>query len=569
MTETQTSEKTVFQGVAVSSGRVTGPVLKMALPAPEPTPGLPLASTVTVEGAHAAIDAASTAVVADLNAVAAKAHGGAKMVLEATAMMASDPSLIMDAKGRVTSQNIAPERAIWESAKFISDQLAALGGYMAERVRDVEDVRDRLIAAVTGKPAPGVPTSEDPFILVAHDLAPADTATLDPAVVIGLVTEGGGPTSHTAILARELGLPAVVAAEGVLSIEAGTVAIVDGAAGTLQVNPSNEEIAAVLALSSVKREFNGDGRTSDDHKVQLLANVGDPAGAKGAAAAGAQGVGLFRTEFCFLDRQDAPSKAEQVEQYRMVLSAFPGKKVVIRTLDAGADKPLPFLTDTTEENPALGVRGLRTSWRSPEILETQLEAIAEAAAAETAEPWVMAPMIATVAESRNFVELCQKYGLNRPGVMVEVPSAALTSDRILDPAKGRATFASIGTNDLTQYAMAADRLLADLSHLSTAWQPGVLHLIAATTKGGGQHDAPVGVCGEAAADPALAIVLVGLGVTSLSMTPRALPDVAFALNCVTLAEAQRLADLALNSFSAEEARATVREACPFLAENGL
>lgn len=402
-------------------------------------------------------------------------------------------------------------------------------------------------------------------MLAARDLAPADTATLDPARVLAIVTSEGGPTSHTAILARALGIPAVVGAAGAVDLADDARVLVDGGKGEVVLDPSDDQVARAEALAAQVRTFDGHGRTRDGHPVPLLANIGNPDGAQPAADAGAEGVGLFRTEFCFLDRNQAPTVDEQVAAYRRVLAAFPGKKVVVRTLDAGADKPLPFLTATDEPNPALGVRGLRTASRDPDVLEDQLTAIARAAAAESAEVWVMAPMVATVEETEDFVARCTAHGLGTAGVMVEVPSAALLSGPIL----ARAAFASIGTNDLTQYAMASDRLLGSLATLSTSWQPAVLHLVAATCRGGAQQGRPVGVCGEAAADPALAVVLVGLGVATLSMSPRALPDVAAVLASVTREECTRLAQRALVAETADAARAEIRAALPVLEELGL
>lgn len=552
-------------GIGVSPGRVAGKVVRMPDPIPEPPAGATLTQVETVEASVERITRAGQQVKWDLEDAASRASGQSKEVLEATAMMASDPSLAKAAAKLVQDKGLTPERAIWEAAQAVSDQLAAMGGYMAERVRDIADVRNRLIAWLTGRPAPGVPDREEPFILVARDLAPADTATLDPKRVIGILTSDGGPTSHTAILARAIGMPAIVGAAQATELAEGTTILINGATGVVRVDPTDEEIAIAAKSAGEARTFDGDGRTSDGHKVLLLANVGEPKGAKGAADAGAQGVGLFRSEFCFLDREDAPTIEEQVAQYRMVFSAFPGKKVVIRTLDAGADKPLPFLTNTDEPNPALGVRGLRTSWRNPEVLEDQLAAIALAAAEETADVWVMAPMVATVAETETFVAACHKHGLQTAGVMVEVPSAALLSGPILQ----RAAFASIGTNDLTQYAMASDRLLGELAELSDAWQPAVLQLIAATCRGGEANGKPVGVCGEAAANPALAVVLVGLGVASLSMTARALPDVAAVLAATSYDECVRLAHIAVSAESAAAAKTLVRAELPILEELGL
>jgi phosphotransferase system enzyme I (PtsI) len=499
-------------------------------------------------------------------------------VLEATALMAADPMLV---KGAVklldASADGGPrsaERAVWESGAAVAAKLASLGGYMAERATDVLDVRSRIVAELRGLPAPGIPEDPEPFVLAAEDLAPADTATLDPAKVIALITSGGGPQSHTAILARALGLPAVVAAEGVDHIADGTSVFVDGAAGRVVTDPGDAESDAAAAWAkqaAALTQFAGANVLADGHVLPLLANVATGKDAAKAAAAGAEGVGLLRTEFCFLDRDSEPSIDEQITAYGAVFEHFPGRKVVIRTLDAGADKPLPFLTNAEEPNPALGVRGYRTDWTSPGVLARQLQAIAAAAAQHTAEVWVMAPMIATPDEAEHFTGLAREAGLATAGVMVEVPSAALTARHVL----AHADFASLGTNDLTQYAMAADRMLGPLAALNNPWQPAVLALVKATCDGAAAASAatgtpkPVGVCGESAADPALAVVLAGLGVTSLSMTPRSLAAVNTVLKTVTLEKARELAELALAAPTAHDARESVRAHLPILDELGL
>lgn len=243
---------------------------------------------------------------------------------------------------------------------------------MAERVADVLDVRARIVSELRGPPAPGIPASDVPFILAAEDLAPADTATLDPSKVVALITSSGGPQSHTAILARALGLPAVVAALGVDGIADGTEVYVDGAAGTITAEPGKNLRLAAKAWAtqaSTLAAFSGNNTMADGFRVPLLANVGTGADAVKAADAGAEGVGLLRTEFCFLGRDDEPTVEEQIAAYG---AAFPGKKMVVRTLDAGADKPPPFLTNADEPNPALGVRGYRTDLTSPGVLERQL-----------------------------------------------------------------------------------------------------------------------------------------------------------------------------------------------------
>lgn len=553
-------------GIGVCPGLVAGPVVHMPEPIAEPTPGLRLSPRENPTTRAASILDASAQVSADLDAAAANATGDAKDVLEATSAIAADPTLVADAQRRVIEEHLVPERAVWEAAEEVAAQFHALGGYFAERVADITDIRDRLVAALTGRPRPGVPVSDTPYVLVALDLAPSVTASLDPAQVLAIVTDGAGPTSHTAIVANAKGIPAVVAAAGAQALlTEGAIALVNGSTGVVTLDPTAAQLAAVTTLAARVRTFTGPGQTRDGHRVQLLANIGDPAEAAPAARSGAEGVGLFRSEFCFLDRELPPTIDEQVTAYRRVFGEFGGRKVVIRTLDSGADKPLHFLTSDDEQNPALGVRGLRTAARSPELLTDQLEAIAQAAAAEDADVWVMAPMVSTVPETESFVAACAAHGLDVAGVMIEVPSAALLAGPIL----ARAKFASIGTNDLTQYAMAADRLLGSLAELSDPWQPAVLLLIAATCAGGAQQGRPVGVCGEAASNPVLAVVLVGLGVTSLSMTPRALADVAAVLSQVDLSLCERVAQLALTAETAADARAMVRAHLPMLDELGL
>ncbi|NKX50945.1 phosphoenolpyruvate--protein phosphotransferase [Arthrobacter deserti] len=563
---------TSITGVGVSPGRVIGPVMQVPPAVAGPAPDGRIPETATVESETERIKAAAKAVQALLKSRAGSARGDAAEVLKATALMAADPMLIKSA-AKLLAAGRSAERAVWEAGGQVADQLRSLGGYMAERAADVLDVRARIVAELRGAPAPGIPDSPGPIVLAAEDLAPADTATLDPDRVIALVTSGGGPQSHTAIIARALGLPAVVAAAGATELEEGLEVYVDGAAGLVVTDPGEAErsAAADYATRATLEPFDGTGTTADGHRVPLLANVGGGEEAAVAAAAGAEGVGLLRTEFCFLNRTEEPAVEEQVAAYKAVFEAFPGKKVVVRTLDAGADKPLPFLTDATEPNPALGVRGYRTDWTSPGVLERQLRAIARAGAESGAVVWVMAPMIATAEEAGRFAELCAAAGLKTPGVMVGGPSASLAAGSILK----RVEFASLGTNDLTQYTMAADRQLGPLAGLNDPWQPAVLRLVQATVQGARPQDAAeagaksVGVCGESAADPALAVVLVGLGVSTLSMTARALPGVAAVLRSVSLDQARELAGRALSAASSAEARAAVRAKLPVLDTLGL
>jgi phosphotransferase system enzyme I (PtsI) len=536
----------ILRGIGVGGVMVTGPVARMGARLPEPSaePAAPGAA----ERENSRALAALAAVAAELNRRAVLAGGEAQEVLEAQAMMAADPSLA-DAVAARTVAGCTAERAVFEAFGEFRAQLAAAGGYLAARVADLDDLAARAIAIACGEPMPGVPERADPFVLVAVDLAPADTALLDLDKVLALVTAEGGPTSHTAILARSRGIPAVVGVLGALDLAEGVPVVVDAAAGQVVAHPSTELLAEVADRAHRRRTAiataaTGPGRTADGFEIGLLANVGGAADVPAALAAGAEGVGLFRTEFLYLDSQTPPSFETQVAAYRAVLDSFPGRRVVVRTLDAGADKPLPFLPLGAEPNPALGVRGLRAFRGEHQgLLETQLRALAAAGAESQAELWVMAPMVADARDTGWFVDLARSLGLARVGVMVEVPSAALCADAVL----AVADFASIGTNDLTQYALAADRLLGSLGALQDPWHPAVLRLIEFTGRAGAAHGKPVGVCGEAAADPRLALVLVGLGVTSLSTAPSALPEVRAALAAHTLADCRRLAAEALRA----------------------
>ncbi|MDN5978264.1 phosphoenolpyruvate--protein phosphotransferase [Acidipropionibacterium jensenii] len=475
-------------------------------------------------------------------------------VLTATAMMARDPGLVAKVEAHLHT-GAGPARALWDAFDEFCDQLAAAGGYLAERVTDLKDVRSRALAVLEGLPEPGVPTLDRPAILVAEDLAPADTATLNPELVKGLITAAGGPTSHTAILAAQIGIPAIVRCPEARSIVTGTNLALDGVTGTVLIDPEDAAVIKLTERADKRKQVlesapEGESCTSDGLRVLTLANIGSPADAVTAKKKGAEGVGLFRTEFLFLERQDAPSKAEQADVYAQVLSTFDeDAKVVFRTLDAGADKPLAFADLGPEDNPALGRRGLRLSQVRTDLMDTQLAALAEAARKTDRMPYVMAPMVATPAEAKWFSSRARKAGLSTVGVMVEVPAAALRSSQVLETVE----FASIGTNDLTQYAMAADRLQGELSELLTPWQPAVIQLVKATCDGAG--DRLIGVCGEAAGDPLLALVLVGVGIRSLSMAAGKIQAVKAALAMHTTAQCEVMAQAALAAPSPELAKA--------------
>ncbi len=542
-------------GTGIGSGIAIGRVVRMPEPLPEP---VDRPSTLTPAEERGRAATALVAVAAELRRRGEQAGGTAAEVLEAQAMFAEDPMLEADLDTRVTSGKTA-ERAVHEAYAAYRAQLVSLGGYMAERATDIDDVSQRVVAELLGQPAPGVPNPGHPFVLVARDLAPADTATLDLDQVLALVTIGGGPTSHTAILARDKAIVAMVAADGASVLQDGDEVIVDAENDLLITAPTAAERAEAVARQAARSARLSapltPGALADGTAVPLLANLGSADAAGAALAAGAEGVGLFRTEFLFLEAHTAPTVAEQQTEYTRLLQAFNGQKVVVRVLDAGADKPLAFLEPGEhEDNPALGLRGIRALRAHEQILRDQLTALAAADADTNAELWVMAPMVATVEEAEYFTALARELGVKTAGVMIEVPSAALLADRILP----ETDFASIGTNDLTQYTLAADRLLGSVASLQSPWNPAVLRLIAEVGAAGRALGKPVGICGEAAADPLLAVVLVGLGATSLSMSPAAIADVRAALLRFDSAQAAALAETALAASGAAEAHAAAR-----------
>jgi phosphotransferase system enzyme I (PtsI) len=540
-------------GVGVGRGSAVGKVVKLAPPVRPPAHE---AAATNIEQATDLVKQSFEYVATNLRARAAQAESTVASVLEATSLMAQDPGLLADVLRRMAT-GVGPATAVDQAVEGFCSILEMSGGYMAERVTDLRDVRDRIVAQVLGQKPPGLPPMTEPSVVVAADLAPADTATLDLDHVVAIVTELGGPTSHTAIIAAQLDLPCVVRTAGALGLADGDIIAVDAAHGTVVKDPDDTLREAILSRASaraaLKESGGGPGKTKDGQAVQLLANIGKVEDAEKAAKEDLEGVGLFRTEVLFLDSKTAPSVETQVKAYTKVFQAFGDRKVVVRTLDAGADKPLAFAPSEEEENPALGVRGLRMDRRFPQLLDDQLTAIAQAAKATGAKVWVMAPMVATVHEAEAFEKRVKSHDLPVGGIMIEVPAAALRAPHLIE----KVDFFSIGTNDLTQYAMATDRMAGELAELLDPWQPAVLDLIAMAGAAGKAADKPVGVCGEAARDPLLALVLVGLGITSLSMAPNGVPAVRYALARTTTAQCAELAAAARGAVDAAAAKAAV------------
>ncbi|MGC8210503.1 phosphoenolpyruvate--protein phosphotransferase [Ralstonia pseudosolanacearum] len=456
----------------------------------------------------------------------------------------------------------------WHHAvERLAERLAALGNpLLAARAADLRDVGRRVLGhldpALRGT-AQALP--DGPCILVAQDLSPSDTAALDTRRIAGIVTAQGGPTSHTAILTRTLGIPAVVAAgPAVLDVASGTQAIVDGSGGQLYLDPDAAAVAGAEAwlredAARAQREQAERGlpaRTRDGHAVEIAANVNLPAQAIEAVTLGAEGVGLMRTEFLFLERDHAPDEDAQHEVYAAMLGALGGRPLIVRTLDIGGDKQVPHLNLPKEENPFLGVRGARLLLRRPDLMEPQLRALYRAACGGGPLS-IMFPMITSLGEVIALRTACERIRaeLDAPavplGIMVEVPAAALLADQLAE----HVDFFSIGTNDLTQYTLAIDRQHPDLAAEADSLHPAVLRLIQLTVQGAARHGRWVGVCGGLAGDPFGALLLTGLGVHELSMSPRDIPAVKARLRDAHVRQLTELAGQALACASAEDVRA--------------
>lgn len=523
-------------GIGVSSGRAAAPVYHLALPV-----ALPSRTDVTdAEAEKTRAEEALRTVASDLRKLADNANSAeATDVLQAQALMAEDPFLAEAILAAIDTGISAPH-AIHASFAVHREAFLAAGGVMAERVGDLDDLCQRTIAAFLGEKPPGIPYPGHRFILAARDLAPADTATLDRSQVMAIVTESGGPTSHTAILARALGVPAVVGCHAITDTPEGTLIGVDGVSGEVTIDVPESQLEHFRAESTSPIEDpGGPGATADGVAVPLLINIGTARDLQ--PDLDCEGVGLFRTELLYLHRRTPPTVDEQTRAYAEVFAAAPSDHLVVRTLDAGADKPLPFLEPEAEPNPALGVRGLRLARTQPLLLDEQLQALAQAAEQTGLDPKVMAPMVSTPQEAADFAVRARAAGLNQVGVMIEVPAAALTAEEILQ----HVDFLSIGTNDLSQYTFAADRENPVLAELLNPNQVALLKLIALCGQAGKKTGKPVGVCGEAAADPLLAPRLVGMGIGSLSMSPGAIPGVRAALSQYTMDECQAQAQAAL------------------------
>lgn len=498
-------------------------------------------------------------------------------IFQAHLLILDDPDLLDQVQFRIAEQHLNAAAALNEAAGVYIQTLEAMDNeYLRARAADVRDVTDRVLRILLGvaeSPTAGLTT---PAVIIASDLTPSDTVLLDKSLVVGFCTAEGGATSHTAILARGWGLPAVVGiGPQVLEIPAGAPVIVDGDEGAVLVEPEAGVIAryrarqarADVALAQAREHAHEPAITRDGHRVEVVANVGNVAGAVAAREAGAEGIGLLRTEFLYLERATLPDEEEQYQAYRAILEVFGTQPVVLRTLDIGGDKDLPYLDLPRELNPFLGLRAIRLGLARPELLKPQLHAALRAGVGHNLK--VMFPMVATVAEvraARALLDECRAELLaqGQPvaeievGIMVEIPAAAIMAHRLA----AEVDFFSIGTNDLSQYTLAADRTNAQVAALASAFQPAVLHLVRDVITAAHARGRWVGLCGELAGEPLAVPILLGLGLDEFSMNPPAIPRVKQIIRALTLDQAREVAQAALELDSPEAIQALVRERVP-------
>lgn len=497
-------------------------------------------------------------------------------IFEAQELMLQDPELMAAVEAELAAG--ASAEVAWQKAvEAFAAQLSALPDpYFQARAADVRDVGNRVLRHLAGGPeAPRMP--DHPVVVVADDLLPSETVTLDPQRVLAFVTEGGGPTAHAAILARRLGVPAVVAVGAALrTVPDGAPLLVDGEGGWIEVEPEPETVRQAQARrmlwlqerAQAEAVAHEPAQTRDGVRIEVAANVGSLEDARQAFQKGADSIGLLRTEFLYLDRAAAPTEEEEINVYRALLKAMGGKPVVVRTLDVGGDKPLPYLPMPPEANPFLGVRGVRLSRQHPDLLRQQLRALLRAGAGFPLR--IMFPMVSTVEEIRWLRAFFEEVRSNlaaeghplpsdlQVGMMVEVPAAALLAEHFLP----WVDFFSLGTNDLTQYTLAADRTNPAVAGLADGLHPAVLRLIRHVTAAAEGTGKWVGVCGELAGDLVAVPVLIGLGVQELSVNPVRVPEVKAAVRRWSMAEARALAEEALRQADPEAVRRRVMEAHP-------
>ena len=553
-------EDNILRGAIASRGLTLGYTLQLSRPeisVPENGAGISHES--------AELDRARSVVTTHLKAAAGSGPQATREIMGAHLELLDDPELVAGA--RVFIENGKSAGYAWR--QVIRATVEVLRGLndarMAERVDDLLDLESQVLGALSAQSVAAPRELPEHTVLIAKELLPSQLVALDASRLAGICMAAGGPTSHVAILAAAMGVPALVAmGPTVLALSDRTMVVLDAERGFLRINPDREQLAAAEGELSRRHErraaeqaaAQSEGRTADGTRIEVLANVGSVAEAEAAVRNGAEGCGLLRTEFLFLDRQSPPDEAEQTAEFQRIATALAGRPLTLRTLDIGGDKPIPYLPLPREDNPALGLRGVRTSLWRPDLLRVQLRA-ALAIHPET-QARVLLPMITDPAEIRTvrgmLDEERRSMGRITPielGVMIETPAAALMADRIA----AEADFLSIGTNDLTQYTLAMDRGHPELASRLDALHPAVLRLIARTAGAAISHGRRVAVCGGLASDPTAAPILIGLGVHELSVVPSFIPQLKSLISSISLDTCRELARQALELETAEAVRA--------------
>ncbi|MFZ4848065.1 MAG: phosphoenolpyruvate--protein phosphotransferase [Caldilinea sp.] len=569
-----------FAGVPASAGTASGPAYRLRLPAldleEQPTDD-PAAERQKLRSAVDAVIEQLRALRSELGQRAGAAEAG---IFDAQILMIHDNDLIQSAEETIELRRIDAASAWnWALRSMVARYRALEDDYLARRADDVADAGQRVLRLLAGLPAESpLFAPPEPAILVTTELKPSDVARLPADQVLGIVTAEGGATGHSAILARSLGIPTVtgIGAAAVASIREGQTIALDGDNGLVWPAPDPTLCDRLLARRTAwlaqrqkaQQQALAPAITLDRQTIQVAANINLPGDLAMALANGAEGVGLFRTEFLYMDRESPPSEEEQLAAYLEAARRLQGRPLIVRTLDVGGDKPLPYLRYPHEQNPFLGHRGLRYCLDHPGLFRPQLRAILRAAAQFPVR--VMFPMVSTwdelVLVDALIDEICAELQTEQHpfdediqrGIMVETPAAVLLAPqlaRLVD-------FFSIGTNDLTQYVMAADRGNAAVAGLVNAYQPAVLHAIRQTTQAGHAQGIPVGICGELAGDPRATALLVGLGLDELSMTAAAIPAVKAQIRQLHTADAARIAETALQFSTVEEIQVYLKQTAP-------
>ena len=509
---------------------------------------------------------------------ALKNLGEEAQVFEAHLMVLSDPELVGQVKDAITSQKVNAEHALKEVSDMFISIFAGMedNPYMQERAADIRDVSKRILANLLGVKIPSPATIKDEVVVVAGDLTPSDTAQLNRQYVKAFVTDIGGRTSHSAIMARSLEIPAIVGTKEITSLaKDGDLIIIDGLSGEVFLNPSEEVVAEYRAKAEAfaaqqaewEKLKDADTFTKDGHQVELAANIGTPKDLEGVIHNGAEGVGLYRTEFLYMDSHDMPTEEDQFEAYKAVLEGMNGKPVVVRTMDIGGDKELPYLPLPHEMNPFLGYRAIRISLNEPEMFRTQLRALLRASVYGKLR--IMFPMIATLNDFRGAKALLLEEKAKlvaegvavsddiQVGIMIEIPAAAVLAHQFAK----EVDFFSIGTNDLIQYTMAADRMNERVSYLYQPYNPSILTLIKHVIDSAHKEGKWAGMCGEMAGDQTAVPLLVGLGLDEFSMSASSVLKTRSLISKLTLEDMKALADKAINECATvQEVEALVEEA---------